>query len=1267
MRVASPTPARKGGRVASLDRTRETPQNKPQNQRQPSFTDGNELERAGSRGSINFSYPTGARPISPPPAPPQSQPRHQITHGISQQAANDIQNTVTQVADRPVKKRKKRVASGLTEGRHLASGGMGAKPMGTAVTSSASKSTEPRQIQSRTSEEKDFRRDESNSHTGTQSESLAYGSDSDSASEQSKGKRSQRASGLLNKQPSIVREDWEGEQDSSLPQRKTAQQRQAVGPSPTSSPANVQSKKESALSNTSKKIADAPEHSTREARPTPHLITTLPSTTVEPKAIAPSRDHLEVSRDSARPARQTSISPSRSTRFSTNLSSEFSGKPRHEPPPRSVSPAKSALKHPSPSPQSTSPIDATAVAGWRRVSQASSEASDNASMASADGLGSRSQKKKSARVSFEADAEIVGTAADITPSDTPVFVSPQHKDLGKKGWPGKSLGGHLDSIPAEDDMEEVMKPRPILPSFGSIRGRRDGSLERPLPIIEAASPSSSETSSISNLATLDTSISSDHAIGAVLARELVKNDPEAKTKSSKTTHGATTLQIPLTTDQTLPATVNGTTKSSAVKEHAQPSSALNIPSIAIQPATPGIGESESRDEWLVEVPGGFPEAFELEGDSPATGGVPSRVDDREIATSSPAEIGISEPKPSELVVAEDPATPSVGSFSEALRQRNEPDSDNESGSSSIYSDAAEDLSDLEGDGFGSINAIVESPNIGAPANRLTTPPDSPLAGKPTNNHLGDHPRHGHWDRAEAHWRSVAERQRSADQDETQDHPRRRKKKIRRTSENMAAAQPPKASNVTPDQPRRSLPQPSPSPAINKDKITPEKGAMRRSMRNQPEEMSSLPGFRSSMRTRKAAEPQALALPPSSLPKGALQKKRIPSSTLTSPPGAGADTKHGLGMPRNSVMQMRRTLSNGSDSSSSFKRSRRPVSSGGKVSMRTSMRSGDNRPISPPGPSSRDVRSLSPQNRRPFSPMGWGTMRTSMRGSSDAGVPSLRKQDQQRPSSTIAGFSKSRAKAKTAALKPLTNPKSRFADSDEDVATPPTFRSRFEDSSDDESGVIKYRPVRGIPGKPDQGDSTDLEDSSDEGEKRTAKSRRQGLKSPKLTNGAKAHESRSPDILTPRESPVLPVDGKKKGIFGRFRSKKVKDPTRDDPPAIAEQGKQHGQTRADPEGARSPEIPTSPDAKGKLQRRHISQRTTSDSWPLPPKPVPDDHHERPTTSAGSGSAEVLNGRPGLGVRQDTSTTVRTEGGTPVLGRSGKKKRFPLLRKALGLHD
>ena len=75
---------------------------------------------------------------------------------------------------------------------------------------------------------------------------------------------------------------------------------------------------------------------------------------------------------------------------------------------------------------------------------------------------------------------------------------------------------------------------------------------------------------------------------------------------------------------------------------------------------------------------------------------------------------------------------------------------------------------------------------------------------------------------------------------------------------------------------------------------------------------------------------------------------------------------------------------------------------------------------------------------------------------------------------------------------------------------------------------------------------------------------------------------------------------------------------------------------------------------------------SDTWPLPPT-MHGAEENRPMSHDGVHFAAETDQRPGMAERQDTSDTVRSKGGTPIYGRTGKKKKFPLLRKAFGLKD
>lgn len=1122
LRVTSPTPKTPGGRGASLDRVAK---------KQPPNL--NHVQE-DNQNSINFSYPTSARPNSPP--------------------VKTSTQAYSEAASRPVKKKKKKVAPGSAEGSHLASGGMGGKPLGTEIDQAPVK--KPVDLES------------------------------DSPAE----KRAQRASGQLNKQPSIVREDWEGEQEA------------GENMSPVTSPPSVRSKKQEP--NISKKV-EAADHPPQE----------------------PPNEHLQVSE-----SKRTSLSPSRSTRFSAQLASELLAERKHEPPPRSLSPAKPALKHHSPS-RTHSPIEGTMPGGWRRSSQTPSEASDTTSLASADG----SKKKRAMHVSFNAEPSVAENAE------------------ARFGL------SQLDTIEAEDDMEEVMKPRPALPSFGSIRNKKEKPEPRQSSKISVSSSASSSESYLPP--TMETSVSSDHAIGALLSQNHAKLDqpaidpklplPPEVTSVEGTGYASDTDVSTYSDEYTLGESAPKTQSSPLSKVEApvpanEPGKQLTIetekanveevPKIAVQPATPGI-EPDQKDEWLVEVPGGFPETRE-----PSENSSVRNHDQREINDTTPADVGVAEPKP---IDAAAPVTSTVDTISQNLLNLTKGDSDAEStAGESIYSDAAEDVADLEGDGFGSINAIVESPTIKAPPTELPSPP--------TTSNITQPERQESWDQTQAHWTDLAERQRhivksppSPRETTTQTKPKKKKKK---PASAPVSSKPIEVEGPDPDSPIRAYPISSPYPVINAEPSKPGQGAIRQSMRSPPSDAEEharqtiRPPPKSALRQSNAVN-TTKSTP--SEPRGALQKKTVPASTKNTTAAASAKPKP-KPLP----------VTNDSDSESSFKRERRSRKSD-TYTMRRSMRSPD---AARPQSAIVSVRPTSPQTRRPFSAGGQGALRSTMR-SSESGTPSLRG-TRQRPTS-MSGFNRSPKLSSTptpsAAL--TSRFKSRFASDSDDEDVPRVFRSRFEDSSDDEPEPLSLRPVRGIPRKTDEEDSTDLDDSSEEESK--PKQSKVQISSPqpggaeaKRSEPSSSHDLSTVDFSSP----------KKKGLFGRFRSKKVKSDGSRVSKSTAESPARRDthleRSRAELHSTRNDGI----EPKGKLQRRTLPSRYASDSWPLPEKT---DDTDRPKTSDGvvNGSEHTrpIDVRPGLAPRENTSNTLKSEGGTPIYGKSGKKKRFPMLRKAFGLHD
>lgn len=209
-----------------------------------------------------------------------------------------------------------------------------------------------------------------------------------------------------------------------------------------------------------------------------------------------------------------SSSPGRSARFARWLSVTAAGDQVHQPPPRSVSPVKSALKNPRGN--SLSPDRRASFAG--RGGLALGEISDGTSVASDEG--SRvGIKKRPVKVSFDDEAEVVGVAAS-PPTSPEEYVpeSPPSKSKSRMSWlgVGKKKQPASDFITGNDDFDEVMKPRPTLPSFGSVRGNREGGPQSaPIPHF---SDNDSTASSDDEVSVPEVSFSNDHAFGGLLIK-----------------------------------------------------------------------------------------------------------------------------------------------------------------------------------------------------------------------------------------------------------------------------------------------------------------------------------------------------------------------------------------------------------------------------------------------------------------------------------------------------------------------------------------------------------------------------------------------------------------------------------------------------------------------------------------------------------------------------------------------------------------------------
>ncbi|KAL8971848.1 MAG: hypothetical protein Q9183_000850 [Haloplaca sp. 2 TL-2023] len=1372
-RVTSPVP-RAGGRGVSLDRGPGTvPAKQVKKTKTPSLGTVGEVQRMQSRESINFS-----RPMSPQNSPPTSPLRDlKAWPGVAQTSpqpptanmgalrageADNIQHGVQEAANRPVKKKKKAVAKEAVEGSHFATGG-GAKPTGTAMetpnkapalaVSTTSPAAPNDSTGHMTSAAQPTPKKKKKRVVSTDSSQGSYASDSDSAmsDQTSATDRPQafktRAAGLLAKQPSIVREDREAEE-------------QEYG-----KPANLSTPNttEQPIAPAAKKKATTKQHKKSASQP-PILSTKIDS---EPLDIPlPTSNAQSLTTQQPRPK---SLSPGRATHFLAQPMYETPNGIKHQPPARSVSPAKSALKH-SPSSRGASPVGGNAVGTGRLTGGPGSEASDNGSVVSDDG-GKLRPKKKSARVSFDEGSVVMGRAS-TPPASSPTVLSPQHKDKPSKGFLGLGRRKKTVDSPDDSDQDEGMKPTPTLPSFGSVRGnKKDGN--RP---DHADGPQTSLP---------ETRSSSDHAIGHVISHDLASKKDAASNSTPNQRAANDPIPPEVTTvegsgyhsdnegsvlndaeDKDEPKALERSSSEAAQKggDDSADRQGDSVPMIAILPATPGIGSTEDEGPWAT-IPGGYRGSTDDEGlanivkendeASPTT-----PVAEHHATDPTPASLGIAEPEP-ESRSTSPTGSPIVGHVAESIHHQTEVSNgeDSDDSGNSIYSDAAEDVADLEGDGFGSINAIMESPVVPKTPFVAGAMPESPTAqplsltsedGRPepikrNESELSEPSPEDGWDRAQAYWSGLSQSRKdqleraalpaaedtSAPQSKAETVPEEKpKKKKKKVAKKTAPSDDP----PLPPWPDKEFGQHVARPA------SPNAAKMKQSMRAaQPEKPQT--HMRASMRSGpppKSTKRESTLRPESPpVPREKPRKADRPMSAVAAVDAAKVNGKMAAGHGRAASMgvapkstaplptkpkkaakpALRRAASDGSDSGSSFKKARPSTSDGGKYTMKRTMRGGsvEGRPQSAYATRQESVstRPTSPPARRPFSSVGPGGsgMRTSMRESMDSN----------RTKSPSRGFGfgrKDKQKAAPAPKKAGSRFSSRFGDSSDEDEPLPKRQSRFEDSSDEEDRE-ELTPVRGIPRKIEEGDSTDLEDSSaspspmppanDDKVEKAAPNPLQGsaLASGSLRGGP---SDQGPGLQTKKSAEK---EKKKRSFFGSIGGGKKRE-SKSPPPNIslpvaststthpleanyaspvATPGSPQTPKASKVMGNKDPVATSSPlssqaaaaaspgspkTAKPpKLQRRNTPKRFASDSWPLPEMPAAkgESAKMRPSTSDGAASKPLAMGtmRPEANRSNTAERGQGAKGSVPnglMSGGNGgkdgkeKKKRFPMLRKALG---
>jgi serine/arginine repetitive matrix protein 2 len=775
MRVASPPPNTATGRGSSLGPAGPA-QSRRSGQRNPSLSNVQEhgYDRPASRGSVNFSLPTSSRPGSPSPvtqrrltspSPLRTKPAV-ITSPTNQSLVYDphtrsflpranvlaIEQRLVDASTAPVQK-KKRVASQQATGTHLADGTVGGRLKGSAVDamqSSPAQASEP--VQSRqpivpkperiaspepireVRQKRRQRKEEVYDSDSDQASYIPNSSDTESDYGTQPPTFNTRAGALLAKKPSIVREDKEREEEEDSTPVKAREVLSNIEDSPvarTTSPTPLQRSSTGrghgrGQASASAAFAQGRQHTRSASQPAPTSQESFEGNGGLPLT----------AKGSIRGGRVQSVSPARTTHFASTPDSLMV---KHTPPARSISPRKSALK----SPRGVSPNPSV---GFSNASN-QSEASEDMQV----------PRKKAVRVSFDEANVAVGQAAPLVSTDSPMVASPQ----AKRSWFSMGRGKKKESSMADED-DEVMKPRPALPFFGSVREKkpaRDSSPERPLM---RPKMSESEDTVASPLFTSPTGesfeyplgISNDHVVGTVLAQDAsMKNaanisksreplppqvtsvegngylSDSSSIASREESKDSTAVDEPNLPGQAVYAPIHVDTSKAAANNSPRVESlefanhAEGVPGIAITTATPTLGSVGDKGEWL-DMPGGWRQANSDTSSGQDQDEIP--VVEHRATDPTPAEIGIAEPTP-EVV---QPGSPVIGDIA-AENSRHSiilEESDN-SDNDSIYSDAAEDLSDVDGDGFMSLDAVVESPIVpsSGAGTALTTPPDTPTS------------------------------------------------------------------------------------------------------------------------------------------------------------------------------------------------------------------------------------------------------------------------------------------------------------------------------------------------------------------------------------------------------------------------------------------------------------------------------------------------------------------------------------------------------------
>lgn len=916
--------------------------------------------------------------------------------------------------------------------------------------------------------------------------------------------------------------------------------------------------------------------------------------------------------------RQPSSSPGRAARFSTQLS--VAGEQLHHPPPRSVSPVKSAMKH---SPQGSLSPDRVPVP-IARPAPAPSELSDGTSVGSDDGPRVGGFKRRPTKVSFDDEAEVVGVAASPPTSPEDMLPeSPPGRSKSKTTWfgAGKKKPTLLENAGSKgsNEFEDVLKPRPALPSFGSIRAKRNGELSGPTQE-EPSSDNESTASSTNVMVVPGWSFANDHAIGDILANAQTENGGRLAekidhpplvfppTKAAAECPGTAPAVRPAWVDGMQGADFTSTARQQDIITPVTANSDSVAPAITVQPS-PELEKGRSSLEGY-NVPGGFPRNS-LE------------FDPRTIASTTPT-------KKNKKKSHRRSGSGSTVIFDESgVPIGNTKGTDDES-EESVYSDAAEEF---DGNGFGSINAIVGGEQTEAMARAN--------AGLVRSQNVPDE--------SQPIGRAVS------------------------PSHNIPC--PPDS----PDTAHELLPFPSPYPPFP--------------INRKPTNAKPKPMPGGTAVNNKSKRPMSVA---------GVRGVSFSLDVTNGMPRDGSSMRQKAGPERKRPVSMGPSLLNGVQNPSPSAHDAK------RHSMRQTMRSSSQGPQVQFSP----TRAMSFEGR----PTSSSSMkRTTLRGSGS------NKNGKASFFSTGKSPSRSTGKKKLSRAPGTMFPSSRFGDSDDEGDDGPlrAFRSRFADSSDeDEPGPNTLRPVRGIPRRHgmQDGESTELEDSSDGEERRrhvaplpaTTAPKQSPKKSAPSSSSGLAAVARSRGVSREELEDFLHQPSRKPGILDRLHLRKPKnnpepklhrptpEPVMEEPP-VGHHGRGGSTTTTVTANNSDIQQPERPSSKTQQRGSKIFE------WPLradrkatfadgnndvvtaaaPEQPqvngaseavddskavadkedlLPAGNDGRPAVERSEGPvAAVVSGEGGHFPKPQRATTARDV----VIAGSGRKRRFPKLRRVLGL--